>query len=255
MEDSLDAYISQSLIDSSSSTLGDFDRPNSLSSELLMQLLLNTVGTGAALPDSAATIDLSSLGGMDVDDYALTPGSAGVAAGDTADSNSLLAAALLSALGPLPDIAAAGQTSEAMHGAESMVVDPPVAATETPKARPAVVAPAATAAARPKPRPSCAAPQKQTIQQQALSTAGKRSISAAAVPRPAPKTTTAAPVRVGATAPQVQKPAAKLDVGSRDDEDEDDIDMEGIDMKSLSSKERRQLRNKISARNFRVRRK
>ncbi|KAJ2831260.1 hypothetical protein GGI24_001634 [Coemansia furcata] len=32
-------------------------------------------------------------------------------------------------------------------------------------------------------------------------------------------------------------------------------DMEGIDLKSLTSKERRQLRNKISARNFRVRRK
>ncbi|KAJ2819899.1 hypothetical protein FBU31_005382 [Coemansia sp. 'formosensis'] len=40
-----------------------------------------------------------------------------------------------------------------------------------------------------------------------------------------------------------------------DDFDMAGEDMEGIDLKSLTSKERRQLRNKISARNFRVRRK
>ncbi|KAJ1727716.1 hypothetical protein LPJ61_004431, partial [Coemansia biformis] len=40
-----------------------------------------------------------------------------------------------------------------------------------------------------------------------------------------------------------------------DDDDDDEVGMEGIDLKSLTSKERRQLRNKISARNFRVRRK
>ncbi|KAJ2008329.1 hypothetical protein H4R26_000272 [Coemansia thaxteri] len=53
--------------------------------------------------------------------------------------------------------------------------------------------------------------------------------------------------------------ASGVDVAANNDFDDLDLmndeDMEGIDLKSLSSKERRQLRNKISARNFRVRRK
>ncbi|KAJ2537921.1 hypothetical protein IWW35_006366, partial [Coemansia sp. RSA 1878] len=71
MEDSLDAYISQSLIDTSGGALGDFDKPSSLSSDMLIQLLLNTMGTGSALPDTTATIDPNTLNGMDVDEYAL----------------------------------------------------------------------------------------------------------------------------------------------------------------------------------------
>ncbi|KAJ2124911.1 hypothetical protein GGH12_006067 [Coemansia sp. RSA 1822] len=249
MEDSLDAYISQSLIDTSGGASGDFDRHNSLSSDMLLQLLLNTMGTGSALPDTAATIDPNTLNGMDVDEYALTPNT-GISADDSADTNSLLAAALLSALGPLPDIAAA---SEDMHGAESMLVDTSVAAAECSNAPPPTLAPAVTTKARSQPKPSCAAPQKQTIQQQALSTAGKRSISVVGSQKPTPKPATAAPARVAATALQAQKPVG--DKAGAYDEDEEDIDMTGIDMKSLSSKERRQLRNKISARNFRVRRK
>ncbi|KAJ2500268.1 hypothetical protein GGH96_002864 [Coemansia sp. RSA 1972] len=249
MEDSLDAYISQSLIDTSGGALGDFEKPGSLSSDMLLQLLLNTMGTGSALPDTAATIDPNTLSGMDVDEYALTPNT-GISADDSADTNSLLAAALLSALGPLPDIAAA---SEDMHGAASMLVDTSVAAAECANAPAPTLVPAATTKARSQPKPSCAAPQKQTIQQQALSTAGKRSISVVGAQKPTPKPATAAPARVVATALQAQKPVS--DKAGAYDEDEDDIDMTGIDMKSLSSKERRQLRNKISARNFRVRRK
>ncbi|KAJ1848582.1 hypothetical protein LPJ70_000961 [Coemansia sp. RSA 2708] len=266
MEDSLDAYISQSLIDSSSGNSAEYDKPNSLSSDLLLQLLLNTVGNGSDPTGSAATVDPSALSGMDVDEYTLAANSGAVSAGDSADSNSLLAAALYSALGPLPDIAeAAEHVSEGMHGADAMLVDASVAAAEAQNAQPATLSPAATTLARSQPKPSrvppAPMPQKQTIQQQALSTAGKRSMPAAAAgaaQRPATKTTTAAPARVAATAPPSRASAPTAGLGSPDHDDcanEDDEDMEGIDMKNLSSKERRQLRNKISARNFRVRRK
>lgn len=60
-------------------------------------------------------------------------------------------------------------------------------------------------------------------------------------------TTTTAPVK---TKPKPKKTASPSPSPSTTVKDE-----EGVDMKSLSSKERRQIRNKISARNFRVRRK
>ncbi|KAJ1919609.1 hypothetical protein H4219_001857 [Mycoemilia scoparia] len=69
-------------------------------------------------------------------------------------------------------------------------------------------------------------------------------------------TTTTAATRktsVSSKAPQAKQTfkSSTDNVSSKENDDE----LDGIDIKSLSSKERRQLRNKISARNFRVRRK
>ncbi|RUP06800.1 hypothetical protein BC936DRAFT_140214, partial [Jimgerdemannia flammicorona] len=55
-----------------------------------------------------------------------------------------------------------------------------------------------------------------------------------------------------------QKPASPTKMqraGSEDSEDEPMLPTDAADLKKMTSKERRQLRNKISARNFRVRRK
>ncbi|KAJ2886579.1 hypothetical protein IWW38_005217, partial [Coemansia aciculifera] len=91
--------------------------------------------------------------------------------------------------------------------------------------------------------------------------------AAAAKPRSPAASTAAANKRAvgGPPPPQAKKPAAAAagaksvasGLASPTDEldDFDMEDMEGIDIKSLAPKERRQLRNKISARNFRVRRK
>ncbi|KAJ2766456.1 hypothetical protein IWQ56_003719 [Coemansia nantahalensis] len=218
MEDSLDTYISQSLIDRAGDGVSAGGMAGTVGSELLMQMLLSTMGAGSAedLPPVPETVDPSSLSAMDIDEYA-----AAIADTDTADTNSLLAAALLSALGPLPDIAAP--------------TDVPVAASATTSA--AVAAPPSSAATRPAPEIACssaAGPAKPAARQPTPAARGPPPASAR---RPAPRTSGA--------------PAANHD----DDDDDDDDGMEGIDLTNLTSKERRQLRNKISARNFRVRRK
>ncbi|KAJ2626985.1 hypothetical protein H4R22_004598 [Coemansia sp. RSA 1290] len=264
MEDSLDAYISQSLIDNSSGAEAEFSNSNSLNNELLLQLLLNTMGTGsAAQSEPMATIDPLSLNSMDVDGYALSGSS--VSANDTADNNALLSAALYSAFSSQPDIAAAAnQEPENVRNASAMLVDmSTAAATEPASVQPALLTATATTPAKPQPaKPLSATPRKQTIQQQALSTAGKRTapVPPSSLRKAAPKQPTAAPTNDTASSSKTRvtssaKPAKQEAAGEADDHFADDVDMEGIDMKNLTSKERRQLRNKISARNFRVRRK
>ncbi|KAJ2744576.1 hypothetical protein GGI20_002865 [Coemansia sp. BCRC 34301] len=102
------------------------------------------------------------------------------------------------------------------------------------------------AAAPPQPLP----PAKKTIRRLPQTPVPSSSVKRAANPRlphPPPSTNTrAAPITSGLASPAADE---------FDDFDMADEDMAGIDVKSLSSKERRQLRNKISARNFRVRRK
>ncbi|PIA12747.1 hypothetical protein COEREDRAFT_12274 [Coemansia reversa NRRL 1564] len=256
MEESLDAYISQSLIDNASGSVStaEYDGANVLGNELLLQLLLSSMGAESveqAVAAASGTIDPSSLGGMDIDQHNLPVS----IESETAGSNPILANALLSAVGPFADIAAAGS----MHGDENMLVDSPVAAIDAKNAQPATTVEAAKDDSKPRlktvvskgTRAPQVAPQRQTIQQQALlHTAGKRG---------APRTTASAAAATVATTPMggttalAKQPARATWQETPDGDDEDGLD--GIDLKSLTSKERRQLRNKISARNFRVRRK
>ncbi|KAJ2798891.1 hypothetical protein H4R20_004651 [Coemansia guatemalensis] len=261
MEESLDAYISQSLIDNASGSVStaEYDGANVLGNELLLQLLLSSMGVESveqAVAAASGTIDPSSLGGMDVDQHT-SPGSI---EGETAGSNPLLANALLSAMGPFANIAA----PESMHGDEAMLVDSPVAAANATSAQAATPAEAPEDDLKPQlktavnkgnmgARAPQATPQRQTIQQQALlHTAGKRG-APRTTPSAASATATASPVR-GTTVPAKQSAASRM-ARQETPEGDDDDGLEGIDLKSLTSKERRQLRNKISARNFRVRRK
>ncbi|KAJ2714471.1 hypothetical protein H4R19_001712 [Coemansia spiralis] len=233
MEDSLDTYISQSLIDRA----GDGTPASAaVGSELLMQMLLSTMGAGSAddLPPAPETVDPSTLNAMDVDDYTVA-----VADSDTADTNSLLAAALLSALGPLPDIAAP--------------IDVPVAASATTGA--AATMPRSPTAAAQKAevtRSSAVGPARQAARQPAPAARGPPQASAR---RPAPRMAGAPVVAPERTAAVTLPSRLSPDTAANHDDEDDDEGMEGIDLTNLTSKERRQLRNKISARNFRVRRK
>ncbi|KAJ1839191.1 hypothetical protein LPJ73_006846, partial [Coemansia sp. RSA 2703] len=229
--------------------------------------------SAAAIP-AAATIDPHNL-------TATSPESVdGVSYMDTADSNALLTAALLSALGPLTsDINAAS-----MQGDDAMLVDSSesnAASFDHPSAA-SDVAPKSTAAARVAPPAST----KHAATAQPAASASKhtpqRSVPAAAATTAAAAASAAARKRMSnpppsaaarhATTPSVLSntkpsamsapsasrslatPAPSVKAQSPDDA-LDDFDMEGVDITSLTPKERRQLRNKISARNFRVRRK
>ncbi|KAJ2076603.1 hypothetical protein H4R24_005607 [Coemansia sp. RSA 988] len=263
MEESLDAYISQSLIDnaSGSGNTAEYDGANVLGNELLLQLLLSSMGAesveqAVAAAAASGTIDPSSLGDMDIDQN----NSPMSIEGETAGSNPLLANALVSAMGPFADIA----VPENMHGDEAMLIDSPVVTANGTSAQAATPAKTAGSDRKTEPkataskynmsaRPPQAAPQRQTIQQQALLHAtGKR--GAPRTPASAATATaTAGPMR-GATA-LAKQPAPVRMARQETPEGDDDDGLDGIDLKSLTSKERRQLRNKISARNFRVRRK
>ncbi|KAJ2847686.1 hypothetical protein IWW36_003727 [Coemansia brasiliensis] len=221
------------------------------------------MGTGSAQSEPMATIDPLSLNSMDMDGYVL--GGSDISANDTADSNSLLSAALYSAFGSHPNIAAAtNQELESARNGSAMLVDMPTAvAAEPSSVQPALLAATATTPAKPQPaKPFSTTPRKQTIQQQALSTAGKRTtpMPSSSLRKAVPKQPTAAPVNDTASplkanvasGAKLVKQEVSCETG---DHSAEDAEMEGIDMKNLTSKERRQLRNKISARNFRVRRK
>ncbi|KAJ1818054.1 hypothetical protein LPJ56_001922 [Coemansia sp. RSA 2599] len=264
--DSFSSFIDQSLVDNTS-TDADKAGMNSGSeygNELFYQLLLSAVNSPNQ-PNPLATINPNSLSaaGAAMDSASGYADLAGSVAGDP---NAFLTAALLSALDPL---ASTDVNNTMLQGDTAMLVDTPesagskaeasseVAASKA-SARPAVVAAAAS-------KPAAASAKKQTIQQQALSTtASKRNggntngaSSAASAAGAAQKThqnTTTATSR-RATTPAATSLATRGPLAAASEDANDDIDMEGIDLKSLSSKERRQLRNKISARNFRVRRK
>ncbi|ORX71068.1 hypothetical protein DL89DRAFT_119441 [Linderina pennispora] len=106
-------------------------------------------------------------------------------------------------------------------------------------------------------------PKTTTIQQQALSTAGKKSASSTTPQQPANQSQVRRATVSKAQPPKQQQqqksPAAAAPSapsgGDRAMSEEHEAELEGVDLKNMSSKERRQLRNKISARNFRVRRK
>ncbi|KAJ1800164.1 hypothetical protein LPJ59_001293 [Coemansia sp. RSA 2399] len=280
MDDSFNTYINQFLIDplsaeanseDSNSNAGmDVDKASALGSDLFLQLLLNSVSS-----PGDATVDPNSLSSFQINSAdPLYATATDATSGGVADPNSLLTDAFLSALGPLPypessvvpeSLVAPSAISSMHEGDEPMLVDTEeTAKSETivqdtatgPMARPAPQ----NKAKAPRPKPSNASnPQKKTIQQQALSAAsaatiGKRASSTASGP------TASAPKRAPVPGNTTAAAAAGNDE-SLDDESaiyamtEGSDELDGIDLKSMSSKERRQLRNKISARNFRVRRK
>ncbi|KAJ2323123.1 hypothetical protein GGI00_005715, partial [Coemansia sp. RSA 2681] len=224
--ESFESFINQSLVDTSSTIPAadntEMDDGTGLENELLLQLLLSSV--------TPATIDPSSLT------------SSGNSGDDDADNGNSQGALLPSTLfAPQATLPAAVN-----DGAVAMLVDPPSAnkaAAKPPRA-------AAPPAVPPKLKMSIAgggrAPPAKKTGAKVRPPAGAASAAAAAavVDR---SSSAAAKVASG-----LASPGNEFDDLDMADEDED---MEGIDVKNLSSKERRQLRNKISARNFRVRRK
>ncbi|KAJ2721489.1 hypothetical protein GGI07_003943 [Coemansia sp. Benny D115] len=279
--DSFESYINPSLVDDSGAAEDAMGAgaKQSFGTELLLQLLLSTVSPTAA---DSQTIDPTSLTAMDP-----------AAAAGVANSDELFTAALLSALGPLPDAVNSADIAT-LHAADAMLVDEPeaeagadnaaaTAATAVAAARTTPAAPAHTSASVVSTGAGAGAgADRQSTQQQAPGAAtGRRSMGAkvaAAATKPAPPARRApAPTSVPNTSPPpppapapapaaASTSSASAKAGARipespgladvpEDAALEDVDMEGIDVKSLSSKERRQLRNKISARNFRVRRK
>ncbi|KAJ2749949.1 hypothetical protein GGI19_005379 [Coemansia pectinata] len=221
--DSFESFINQSLVDSSAINTADGGDVG-VENALLLQLLMSGVA-----PTATGTIDPSELSvGVAGDEGAF------LAAGD-ASQNALLATALFSVLDAMPPIAVDN----------AMLVDsPPPTAAVTPTAT-------ATPAAQPKAAP--AAKRKQTGPAQALGTAAARKRASGASGGPAAKkpATSAPPT---AAAADCASPAATTEasgLASPGEENDDD----NVDPKSLPPMKRRQLRNKISARNFRVRRK
>ncbi|KAI9505402.1 hypothetical protein BX070DRAFT_85082 [Coemansia spiralis] len=269
----------------------DVDKANALGNDLLLQLLLNSVSssTAATIDPSSLnglainnTNDLYSPAAID------TTALAAPAAADTPDNNPLLTAALLSALGPFQNAASttakSGQFASAaadMHGEEAMLIDNPLSATTqatvASESEHAISAALSLAKSSNIPASSSAQKAKATKQKAASRANGStsKSSSAGAQKRAAAASTVneaTAPAKKKATTSSAASSAAStadvsaVNSSSLDPEnmDEDELnnadfaaadEMDGIDLKSLTSKERRQLRNKISARNFRVRRK
>ncbi|KAJ2840963.1 hypothetical protein J3B02_006120, partial [Coemansia erecta] len=284
--DSFSSFIDQSLVDNNTPTDSAADKAsnmtsgNDYSSELFYQLLLSAVSSPNQ-PDSLTTINPNSLTATEsatMDDNSGFV--ADLASGMAGDPNAFLTAALLSALDPLTSSTTDGANNTLMHGDSAMLIDTPESDAGKAEANKAPIGKAPAAAAI---RPvaattaskSAVALKKQTIQQQALSTtASKRSgnINTSAAAAAASSAVGTAQKTQAATARRSTTPAvssssssvsatkgsvatAATTAAAVSEEVNDDIEMEGIDLKSLSSKERRQLRNKISARNFRVRRK
>ncbi|KAJ2456964.1 hypothetical protein GGF42_002958 [Coemansia sp. RSA 2424] len=226
--ESFESFINQSLVDTSSSTIPaadntEMDDGTGLENELLLQLLLSSV--------TPATIDPSSLT------------SSGNSGDDDADNGNNQGALLPSTLfAPQATLPAAVN-----DGAVAMLVDPPPSANKAAAKPPRAAAPPAVP---PKLKMSIAGggrapPAKKTGAKVRPPAGAAGSAAAAAVVDRS--SSAAAKVASG-----LASPGNEFDDLDMADEDED---MEGIDVKNLSSKERRQLRNKISARNFRVRRK
>ncbi|KAJ2435684.1 hypothetical protein GGF42_009014, partial [Coemansia sp. RSA 2424] len=221
--ESFESFINQSLVDTSSTIPTadtEMDDGTGLENELLLQLLLSSV--------TPATIDPSSL---------TSSGSNGDDDDNGNSQGALLPSTLFTPQATLP--------TAVNDGAAAMLVDPPPAnkaAAKPPRAAPLPAVPPklkmAIAGGR-------APPAKKTAGAKIRPSAGAAAAAAAAVVDRS--SSAAAKVASG-----LASPGNEFDDLDMADEDED---MEGIDVKSLSSKERRQLRNKISARNFRVRRK
>ncbi|KAJ1720061.1 hypothetical protein LPJ53_005261 [Coemansia erecta] len=290
--DEFDSYINQSLVDNDGSVDIDSKPSADFTNELYYQLLLSAVNnaspTTAVVPSDPSAAALSAA--ATIDPHNLTASSPvsvdGVSYMDTADSNALLTAALLSALGPLTsDINAAP-----MQGDDAMLVDSeesnaapldhagassdvaPKSAASAGVAAPALTKHVATASPASKPTQQRPVPQSATANAAAAAAAAAKKRVPNHLPSAAPTNTaaataarrTATPSAASNTKPSTASaysaprslaaPAPSLKAQSPDDA-LDDFDMEGVDITSLTPKERRQLRNKISARNFRVRRK
>ncbi|KAJ2108188.1 hypothetical protein IW146_006956 [Coemansia sp. RSA 922] len=228
MDQTFESFINQSLVDTLATDTAD-SGDIGVENELFMQLIMS-----AAPPSSdAGTIDPSELSlGVTGDEGAF------MAAGD-ADQNALLTAALLSTLEAMPP---AAFTAIGLGGDNAMLVDSPppiatIAPTETITPT-VIVAPAA----RPKAAP--AAKRKPTGQAPGTAAAGKRAAGVSGGPAAKKPATGAVPSAAADPAsPAASGPASP------------GVDDEDIDPKSLPPMQRRQLRNKISARKFRVRRK
>ncbi|KAJ2385556.1 hypothetical protein GGI05_004664, partial [Coemansia sp. RSA 2603] len=251
--DAFDSYINQSLVDNDGSVDID-DKPSTdFTNELYYQLLLSAVNnaspttavvpsdpSAAAIP-AAATIDPHNL-------TATSPESVdGVSYMDTADSNALLTAALLSALGPLTsDINAAS-----MQGDDAMLVDSSesnAASFDHPSAG-SDVAPKTTAAARVAPPASTKhAATAQPAASTSKHTTPQRPVPAAAaaarkrMPNPPPSAAArraTTPSALSNTKPSAMSapsasrslatPAPSVKAQSPDDA-LDDFDMEGVDI-------------------------
>ncbi|KAJ1666257.1 hypothetical protein IW140_003249 [Coemansia sp. RSA 1813] len=283
MDDSFNTYINQFLIDPSSADANsadnntdmDVDKANMLGNDILLQLLLNSVnGPGAATvdPSSLNSFQINSTGQL----YNPTPDDG--ASSGVVDTNSLLTEAFLSALGPLSypaesSAAPANLMASAAAGVhendELMAVDSAETATSEPASQDTNTAALQDKPKAQKPKPSskntssASNPQKKTIQQQALSAATSKRASSTAG---GPPTTASAPKNIPTTprSPARKTTSFKSSNGRAESPNDESAflemaaesdGLEGVDLKSMSSKERRQIRNKISARNFRVRRK
>ncbi|KAJ2697870.1 hypothetical protein FB645_005808 [Coemansia sp. IMI 203386] len=269
--DNFSSFIDQSLVDNTSAGADRVSNMNGASeygNELFYQLLLSAVNSPNQA-DSLATINPNSLTatGTAMDSAS---GYADLASDVASDPNAFLTAALLSALDPL---ASTDINNTMLQGDSAMLIDSPesagkaasssVAASEAPAKSVAATASKAASAKSTAAIAVGAGAKRQTIQQQALSTtASKRNgniNSASNTGSVGTAQKTQGPTAHRSTTPGVSSAskasAAAAAAAAMSEDAHDDIDMEGIDLKSLSSKERRQLRNKISARNFRVRRK
>ncbi|KAJ2465489.1 hypothetical protein GGI03_002636 [Coemansia sp. RSA 2337] len=234
MDQTFESFINQSLVDSLATDTAD-SGDIGVENELFMQLIMS-----AAPPSSdAGTIDPSELSlGVTGDEGAF------MAAGD-ADQNALLTAALLSTLEAMPP---AAFTAIGLGGDNAMLVDSPppiatIAPTETITPT-ETVAPTAIVAPAARPKAAPAAKRKPTGQAPGTATAGKRAAGVSGGPAAKKPATGAVPSAAADPAsPAASRPASP------------GVDDEDIDPKSLPPMQRRQLRNKISARKFRVRRK
>ncbi|KAJ2660870.1 hypothetical protein IWW48_002725 [Coemansia sp. RSA 1200] len=267
----------------------DVDKANSLGNELLLQLLLNGVngdssaGLGTVDPSSLTSFQMNSAEPL----YTASTDGSAFNAGAT-DANTLLTEAFLSSLGPFPfsepSVASESQlvspVSDVVESSEPMAVDTMDAAAEdttsTAASQPLDVGPRIqkTQASDSKPTTSGSVNslQKKTMQQQqAPSVAtGKRvsssTVVGSAATASAPKNANAPSAgRAPGSPPARNATTAAGRRGVREESPDAELaslmaeaasdELVGVDLKSMSSKERRQLRNKISARNFRVRRK
>ncbi|KAJ2057074.1 hypothetical protein GGI17_005855 [Coemansia sp. S146] len=232
--DSFESFINQSLVDSSAINTGDGGDVG-VENALLLQLLMSGVA-----PTATGTIDPSELS------VGVAGGEGAFLAADDAGQNALLATALFSVLDAMPPIAV---------GNAMLVDSPPPTAAVTPTATvapTATVTPTATVA---QPKEAPAAKRKQTAPAQAPGTAAARKRASGVSGGPAAKKpATGAPPTVAAAdraSPAATAEASGLASPGEENENDDD----SVDPKSLPPMKRRQLRNKISARNFRVRRK
>ncbi|KAJ1961882.1 hypothetical protein GGI12_002993 [Dipsacomyces acuminosporus] len=248
--DTFNSFINQALVDPSSlgsSNTNDFGKASSssmLGNELFLQLLLNaTTAPTAADPSTLGTNSVLASDAF----MAPTDATSDADAVGTADSNTMLTAALLSALSPsLPDSVSPIDMQSTIEP-ESMLVDDLLQlASETAQ----TTAPSQVLTGSANRHNGVKMANDVVSANSSIATTATTRTNAAATARQQPS---AAAVKKETTSTAAASPRSiqeECESGSLEADE-----MRGVDMKNLTSKERRQLRNKISARNFRVRRK